>query len=121
MKWIVLCILWLCPGCAPMPGNVLFNGLARETRLEEIADFRVIIDPLMTTIECNKLLYKYGQYGIIALNVVGMGGFILACADLHGDQETGLIDRCIIYSSFDWDILIEHEKRHCLGYQDLLY
>lgn len=107
--------------CAPLPGNELFDGLKRPTELNEIEDFQIHIDPIATSIECNKLLFSHGQYGLIAMNAVGMAGFVLACADIHGNPDTGLIDRCIIYSSFNSEYFIDHEKRHCMGYQDVLY
>lgn len=121
MKIPLLYICLFLSSCAPMPGNILYEGLARETKLTEIKDYQIIIDPVKTTIECNRLMFKYDQYGVIALNLIGMGGFFVACTDLHADEETRLMDRCIIYSSFDMDFIIEHEKRHCMGYQDQLY
>jgi len=104
-----------------MPGNTLFEGLKEPTRLEEIEDYKVVIDPIMTSVTCNQLLLRNGQYGLFTMVVLGNGGFVPACVDLHASWKTLKIDRCHIYSSFDLNFLIEHEQRHCMGYQDVLY
>ena len=118
--WLVamIGIVIIIAGCAPMPGNTLYPGLSEPTKLEEIADYKVVINPITTPIECNKILLKYEQYGLFALNFVGNLGYIVGCADLHASVETGKIDKCHVYIAFPFDLLLFHENRHCMGYQD---
>ena len=109
----------LLAACAPAPGPHLFPGLDHPTDLDRVS-INVVTGPLITTQRCNQLLADGGHYGLIALNCLLNGCFVMGCANVHWFPG-GEIYRCDIYAAFDADWIISHELEHCKGYADKLY
>lgn len=104
--------------CAPMPGNLLFKGLDHPTPLENI-EITETISFTETYIFCNKMMAEH-RPGLFVFNVFMNLGFYPGCVILQWDKD-GNINKCDTYISFDLEWLREHELRHCMGYDDVLY
>jgi len=118
MKTISALLLLGLTACAPMPGNTLFPGLDHPTPIEEVA-VTIHIDALKTSIYCNKAMWESGKEGLVIANIALNFGMIPACSTMRWTD--GKITTCDIYASFDWQWMIDHEMRHCMGYADVLY
>ena len=121
-KLSLLFILLLVTSCAPMPGNTLVDGLTEPTAQEDIENYNIVIENIFSTsVYCNVQAIKEGNYGIPIFNCLLNSCLSVGCASLYWD-DTGHIYECNIHiaSGFSW-LLLEHEKRHCLGYDDVLY
>lgn len=118
IKLMLLVYLFLA-GCAPMPGNNLFPGLEHSTPLEKV-DIEIVIDPIRTSVECNRQLWHSDNWHQAMLNCLFNACFVLACAQVHWNDE-GEISQCNVFLSFDSSYMLEHELKHCEGYDDDVY
>jgi len=111
---ILLAIL-LVSSCAPMPGNDLLTGLSQPTSLETVRITKTV-GLWETTSFCNRGMEPH----VVALNCLLNACVVMGCADVKWNEE-GHIESCDIYVAYDWDWIVDHEMRHCMGYADVFY
>lgn len=102
-----------------MPGNTLFSKLEQPSKLEDIQVIEVV-GFTETQIVCSKAIWDTKKY-IVVINCVLNACIIPACALVYDMDSNGQSDTCLVYLSWDIDSLRQHELRHCMGYNDVLY
>lgn len=103
-------------GCTPMPGNRLFSGLSHPTPVDQV-DIKVVIDPIKTSVECNSQMWQSDNWHLAMLNCLFNACIVLACAQVEWNDK-GEISSCNVFLSFDSTYMLNHELRHCQGYDD---
>jgi len=99
-----------------MPGNDLYPGLTEPTPLDEI-DLTVTVGINEASQFCNSKMLELGYYGLFSFNCLFNGCVTLGCAVYEYDD--GKINKCDVYVA--WEFLLDHELRHCQGYDDKWY
>lgn len=115
-NWLsILLVTLFVTSCAPMPGNSLLRGVTRASSIEEVEVIETI-----SVYETQLYCTMYAPWYQVALNCLLNLCFIPACALPYISSE-GVVKKCYVYMWIDNDYLREHERRHCVGYADLLY
>lgn len=118
-KILIAASILLLSSCAPMPGNELFPGFTKPAELKDV-DITRTVGFTETQIECTKLLWAENRK-VFFLNCALNFCIVPACAGVWDTDGDGVADLCKTYVSWDVGSLQEHEDRHCMGYDDVLY
>lgn len=112
-----LFIVFAISGCAPMPGDELFETMTQPTAIEDIPDFQEKPQNLFATIaSCYAVSFKVRPLTTIAMGYMGVP--ILGCCDIL--LKDGKIAKCHAYYPTGDEYIRKHELKHCQGYKDKL-